>query len=200
MIAYFSSRFGPYPFETYGVVVVDADLGYALETQTLSLFGRDAVTGGAGAASEIPHELAHQWFGDSVSVKSWKDIWLNEGFATYAAALWTEHTQGSAALDTYMQGMYRTVATGHFAPPGNPPATDLFNSGVYLRGALTLHALRKTVGDEAFFRILQTYAARYKYGNAGTADFRAVAEEVSGQDLHTLFDSWLLAPTMPALP
>jgi aminopeptidase N len=199
MITYFSSRFGPYPFETYGVVVIDDDLGYALETQTLSIFGREAVAGG-GAAGEIPHELAHQWFGDSVSVKSWKDIWLTEGFATYAEALWVEHSQGAAALDTYMRGMYRTVTTGHFAPPGNPPATDLFNSGVYLRGALTLHALRKTVGDDAFFRILQTYTARYKYGNASTADFRAVAEAVSGQDLHALFDAWLLAPTMPALP
>ena len=199
MIAYFSNRFGPYPFEAYGVVVIDADLGYALETQTLSLFGRDAVTGGGGS-SEVPHELAHQWFGDSVSVKSWKDIWLNEGFATYAEALWIEHTQGAAALDTHMRGMYRSVAGNHFAPPGNPPPTNLFNSSVYLRGALTLHALRKTVGDDSFFCILQTYTARYRYGNASTDDFRAVAEAVSGQDLHALFQAWLYDPTMPALP
>jgi aminopeptidase N len=199
IIAYFSSRFGPYPFEAYGVVVVDADLGYALETQTLSLFGRDAVTGG-GAGSEVPHELAHQWFGDSVSVKSWKDIWLNEGFATYAEALWIEHTQGAAALDAHMRGMYRSVASSRLAPPGSPPPTNLFNSSVYLRGALTLHALRKTVGDDPFFRILQTYAARYRYGNASTAEFRAVAEAVSGQDLHALFQAWLYDPTMPALP
>ena len=84
--------------------------------------------------------------------------------------------------------------------PGKPPATDLFNSGVYLRGALTLHALRKQVGDDAFFRILQTYTSRYQYGNASTADFRAVAEAVSGQDLAPLFQAWLYDPALPALP
>ncbi len=200
MITFFSSRFGPYPFEAYGVVVIDADLGYALETQTLALFGRDIATGGSQAESEVAHELSHQWFGDSVSVKSWKDIWLNEGFATYAEALWVEHSQGQAALDARIRGIYRAVSAGRSAPPGNPPATDLFNNGVYLRGALTLHALRKAVGDDAFFRILQTYAARYRYGNASTDDFRAVAEDVSGQDLHALFDAWLYAPTIPSLP
>ncbi len=200
MIAFFSSRFGPYPFEAYGVVVIDADLGYALETQTLALFGRDAATGGRNSESEVAHELSHQWFGDSVSVKSWKDIWLNEGFATYAEALWTEHTGGATAYDNQIRGLYRAISGSRNPPPGNPPATDLFNNSVYLRGALTLHALRKAVGDDTFFRILQTYAARYQYGNASTDDFRAVAEAVSGQDLHALFDAWLYAPAIPALP
>jgi aminopeptidase N len=200
MIAFFNSRFGPYPFEAYGVVVIDADLGYALETQTLALFGRDLATRGSGSESEVAHELAHQWFGDSVSVKSWQDIWLSEGFAGYAQALWIEHTQGSAAYDTDIQSMYRTVRGGGFPPPGSPPATDLFNSGVYLRGALTLHALRKTVSDEVFFRSLQTYTSRYRYGNASTGDFRAVAEEVSGQNLEALFQAWLYDPAVPPLP
>ena len=200
MIAFYSSRFGPYPFDVYGVVVVDADLNFSLETQTLSLFGRGVVGDPAGASLVVAHELSHQWFGDSVSLKSWQDIWLNEGFATYAQYLWYEHTHDRAALDTVMQTLRDTLVGQRLPPPGRPPLDDLFNASVYNRGALTLHALRRTVGDDTFFRILQTYTARYRYGNAGTADFIAVAQEVSGRDLRSLFDSWLYADAVPALP
>lgn len=200
MIAYFSTRFGPYPFETYGALVADADFDYALETQTLALFDRGLVTSAGQADAITAHELAHQWFGDSVSLRSWRDIWLAEGFASYGEALWIEHRQGWAALDAYMERLYRTVYQRGWPPPANPPATDLFNGGVYLRGALTLHALRLRVGDDVFFRILRTYTARYRHANASTADFIAVATEISGQDLQSLFDSWLYADTLPDLP
>ncbi|HMA37881.1 MAG TPA: M1 family aminopeptidase, partial [Chloroflexia bacterium] len=177
-----------------------ADLNFSLETQTLSLFGRGVVGDPAGASLVVAHELSHQWFGDSVSLKSWQDIWLNEGFATYAQYLWYEHTHDRAALDTVMQTLRDTLVGQRLPPPGRPPLDDLFNASVYNRGALTLHALRRTVGDDTFFRILQTYTARYRYGNAGTADFIAVAQEVSGRDLRSLFDSWLYADAVPALP
>ncbi len=200
MIAFFSDRFGPFPFEAYGGVVAESNLGFALETQTLSLFGRSVGEGSTSESEVLAHELAHQWFGDSVSLADWQDIWLNEGFATYAQWLWLEHTSGPAALDQRIRQMYTVVQSQQPPPPGTPPPDDLFNLSVYLRGGLTLHALRLRVGDTAFFQILRTYAARYRYGNASTADFIAVAEQVSGQSLHPLFDSWLYAPQLPPLP
>jgi aminopeptidase N len=203
MIAYFNTIFGPYPFEAYGVYVADADLGYALETQTISLFGRGAATmDPEDIESTVAHELAHQWFGNSVSPKQWQDIWLNEGFATYASWLWEEHTDGRAALDQTVSRTYEAFATSdqELSPPGTPPRDNLFNSNVYGRGALTLHALRLTIGDEAFFNTLRTYTERYRYSNANTADFIAVAEEVSGQQLDDLFNAWLYTQELPEAP
>jgi aminopeptidase N len=199
MIDYFDDLFGPYPFEAYGVAVADQDLGFALETQTLSVFGRDlAGAPPEQAESTVAHELAHQWFGDSVSVANWQDIWLNEGFATYAEWLWQEHDDGPQARDASVEQTYRFVEGA--PPPGRPPPNNLFNGGVYGRGALTLHALRLRIGDEAFFDTLRSYTERYRYGNASSADFIAVAEEISGQDLDAFFDAWLYQAALPEIP
>jgi aminopeptidase N len=201
MIDYFDDLFGPFPFEAYGVVVADRDLGYALETQTLSLFGRDLASADpADVQTVVAHELAHQWFGDSVSPANWQDIWLNEGFASYAEWLWIEHGAGTQTRDAIIREAYRDLAARAPPPPGAPPRDDLFNGGVYRRGGLTLHALRLRVGDETFFKILRAYADRYRYGAARTADFIAVAEEVGGQELDSLFDGWLYAEQLPELP
>lgn len=195
MLAYYSQVFGPYPFDAYGVVVVPLEFGYPLETQTLSVFAIDM-------ADELTaaHELAHQWFGNSVSLKSWKDIWLNEGFATYAEALWVEHTQGKTAGDQYMQAIYRDAKARGMAAPTDPSIKNLFDDFVYDRGGCVLYALRLQVGDEIFFKILSEYYARYKYANANTDDFLAVAEAVSGQDLQSFFDAWLYSAEIPDLP
>jgi aminopeptidase N len=204
MVALFSDLFGPYPFDVYGSIVVDGSTGSALETQTLSIFGTDSLdlTNMTYSETIVAHELAHQWYGNSISVADWRDIWLNEGFATYAEGLWTEHLQGRDALDYWVNRLYAWVedSGSEMVPPGKPAPDDLFNGGVYFRGALTLHALRLTVGDAAFFDILRTYSERYKYGNARTSDFIALAEEVSGQELDALFDAWLYAETLPLLP
>lgn len=200
MIDYFDDLFGPYPFEAYGVAVIDTPLGFALETQTMSIFGRDAVTAPPGrVAGTVAHELAHQWFGNSVSIASWQDIWLTEGFATYASWLWAEHAGAPGTTEQIAQQAYDALAQRPLPPPGTPPPSNLFNRSVYERGALTLHALRRQVGDEAFFGTLRAYTERYRYGNASTADFVAVAEEVSGQQLDALFDAWLYDEQLPAL-
>ena len=204
MIDYFSELFGPYPFEVYGALVMDTEFGAALENQTMSIFGVDMVDLDdiEGTEAVVAHELAHQWFGDSVSVGDWSSIWLNEGFATYGEALWVEYDYGSEGLNEWVTDVYNEVKAypDFYPPPGDPASNDLFNGGVYLRGGLTLHALRLEVGDDAFFEIIRTYYDRYKFGNTVTEDFIAVAEEISGKDLDDFFTAWLYDEELPDLP
>ena len=203
MLTYFSSVFGPYPFDAYGVVVHDEALGFALETQTLSIFGR-----GRPRENTVAHELAHQWFGNSVSPAAWQHIWLNEGFATYAATLWEEHTFGPEYAQQAMLERYRALAadrsraSGSLEPfvIGDPTPGMLFDGRVYVRGAMTPHALRARVGDETFFAILSDYYARHAGGVAATEDFVAVAQEVSDEDLEAFFDAWLFEADLPPIP
>jgi aminopeptidase N len=208
MLDYFEGVFGPYPYEVYGAAVADTTLGFALETQTISLFGRNIVTGSASGRAEsiIAHELAHQWFGNSVSLSTWRDIWLNEGFASYAQILWSEYKYGADSADRMLRSWYAQITNPMVrmsegqVVPGDPPQQRLFSTAVYLRGGLTLHALRLAVGDEAFFTILREYADRYLHSNATTADFVALSEEISGAPLQDLFDAWLYQPPVPDLP
>ncbi|NNF62722.1 MAG: M1 family peptidase, partial [Acidimicrobiia bacterium] len=198
MIEYFSDLFGPYPFEAYGVVVVDG-FETALETQTLSLMDRRLLDSRV-TQSVLVHELAHQWFGNNVSPASWRDIWLNEGFATYAEALWDERTVGAESVDNRFDALRDTANQAGQDPPGNPRPDDLFNPGVYTRGALTLHALRRQVGDNAFFSILREYQVRFGGGVASTDQFIDLAEEVSGEALRPLLESFLYDDEVPKLP
>jgi aminopeptidase N len=202
MIACFNEKYGPYPFEAYGVVVADTDFGFAMEMQTLTLFSRAAALRLEGLEDTVAHELAHQWFGDSVSVADWSDIWLNEGFATYSEGIWHECLSGPRVVNRWMQSVYAYLQEQEnvLPPPGAPPPDDLFNVSVYQRGALTLHALRVRVGEQVFYDIIQTYYDRFKYGNARTEDFIAVAEEISGEDLTAFFDGWLYQQRLPDIP
>ncbi len=200
MVEFFSEQFGPYPFEAYGTLVIDQPLGVAMENQTLSLFGSDTALLG-DAEVVLAHELSHQWFGDAVSPERWRDIWLNEGFATYSEWLWEEHEGGASVAET-AEDVYRGYAA---SGGGNPAPLDtgsdeLFSSAVYERGGLTLYALRTAVGDDDFSEILQTYFEKFNGKSVTTEDFVDVAEDVSGQNLDGLFAEWLAQEDLPPFP
>lgn len=187
--------FGPYPFDSTGGIVDNADVRFALETQTKPEYGE----GIASDPAIIAHELSHQWFGDSVSLTRWSDIWLNEGFATYAEWLWDERL-GRAPVKAQFTARYARTSDNELwkVAPADPGRDELFGSSVYERGAMTLQALRDRVGDERFFVILRDWAAAHRHGNATTADFIALAQRVSGKDLRTLFQVWLYGRQRPA--
>lgn len=201
MMQWLGERFGDYPFEAYGNVVVNASVGgAALETQTRPVYERGMVTGTRALEFVYAHELAHQWWGNSVSVADWKDIWLSEGFACYTENMWRhEHSGGIARLDKAMDRMYRNLPQ-RSAPVADPGEEDLFSGNVYQRGAVTLHALRKEIGDETFFRTLRTYADRFRGKNVTTDDFVATVNEVTGKDLTAFFDRWVRQPELPPFP
>lgn len=197
MIGFINELIAPYPFDAYGVAVVDLPLNFALETQSISTFGNAFVD-----EEVVLHELAHQWFGDSISPANWSDIWLNEGFASYFQILWIEREQGSAAAERRVRGSYDLLESLDSVPPPVPErAEDLFDvPGVYIRGSLALHALRVEVGDERFFEILRTYYQRHQGGTASTDDFLAVAVELGGDGVAPLMRSWLYGTELPSLP
>jgi aminopeptidase N len=193
-------QFGRYPFESVGAVVVDApDVGYALETQTRPVFTAEVDD------ATLVHELAHQWFGNSVSLASWPEMWLNEGFATYVEWMWLEREGGPSPAEVADEAYaslpaddpFWTIAPG---PSTLPDPTELFGGPVYLRGAMTLEALRTEIGDDAFFRLLRRWAQTNRDGTVSTAQFVSFAEKATDRDLQTMFDTWLSTPAKPALP
>jgi aminopeptidase N len=201
IIEWESGVFGPYPFEAQGGVAGPPDgIGFALEDQTRPVYGWRFWRSGSNTYVVV-HENAHQWFGDSVAVAQWQNIWLNEGFATYAEWLWSqEQGEGTAQeMFDFTYDFYPPEDPFWQVLPGDPGASDLFDNAVYDRGAMTLHQLRLAVGDGAFFTILRRWAASHQYGNGATAQLIALAEQVSGQDLSDLFNTWLFTPGRPAL-
>ncbi len=194
VIRFQERRFGAYPLTSAGMIVDDADVGYALETQNRPFYP------GAVSPGTLVHETAHQWYGDSVTLSDWHDIWLAEGFATYAEWMW-DGAHGGRTPAEHFADLYATPAGNglwHPAPTEFTDPADLFGSPGYHRGAMTLQVLREQVGDQDFRQILRAWAAEHRHGDVRTADFVALAGRVSGQDLTTLFDDWLARDGRPA--
>ncbi len=186
---------GPYPFTNSGGVVIPSSLGYSLETQTRPYYP------GVPSQDLAVHENGHQWFGDSVSLTAWKQIWLNEGFATYLEYLYEERNGGPSVHKTFDK-----LYAAHPAddddfwnpPPADPPtAADIFDGSIYVRGAMALEAVRLTVGDRDFFKTLREWASDKRHSNGTIHQFQALAEQVSGKDLDTVFQNWLYEPGKP---
>ncbi|QFZ78288.1 M1 family peptidase [Streptomyces fagopyri] len=197
VLAWESSVFGPYPFRAAGAIVDRApDVGYALETQTRPLYDS------APDLSTLVHESAHQWFGDSVALTTWKDIWLNEGFATYAEWLYTEQHGGRSAQAAFDALYAKPAGNGlwAFAPADPGSGAHIFDTPVYSRGAMALQKLRTAVGDRTFLRILRSWATEHRSGHGTTAEFVRLSERLSGKDLHPLFHTWIGTAGKPSSP
>jgi aminopeptidase N len=195
IVDFYSSIYGPYPFTAAGAIVDSAKVvGYSLETQTKPVFDRvpDETT--------LAHEQSHMWFGDSVTLTQWPDIWLHEGFATWSEWIWSEH-EGNRSAHQFFEHYYNTPPQDvrFWTPPPGDPGTPffMFNGTIYVRGAMTLEALREKVGDLTFFQIMRNWAAQNRHGNVTTAGFIALSEQLSGMDLDHFFDVWLYQPDKP---
>jgi aminopeptidase N len=198
MLRAFDGLFGPYPQETCALVVTADELEIPLEAQGLAVFGMNHLV--PAAQRLIAHELAHQWFGNSVGIARWSDIWLNEGFACYAEWLWSEASGGRSADD---------CARGHFARLSTKPQDlllvdpgpdDMFDDRVYKRGALALHALRGSLGDGAFFDLVRRWTREHRHGLVTTEDFRAAVSSAGGPDAAELLSRWIDRRELPPLP
>ncbi|MDQ0960946.1 aminopeptidase N [Streptomyces sp. B4I13] len=194
------NNFGPYPFSSAGAIVDrPGDAGYALETQSRPVYP------GAPDLPTLVHETAHQWFGDSVTPKSWQDMWLNEGFATYAEWLWAEDEGGATAERTftglYDHGVEEYANLWDFPPAKPTSAAHVSDEPVYLRGAMVLHRIRQTVGDDAFYDIVRGWAAAHRHGNADTDAFTAYVEKAAPDaDFDDVWADWLYGEGKPELP
>ncbi|MFL6061719.1 MAG: M1 family metallopeptidase [Marmoricola sp.] len=200
MLEVFTELFGPYPFAGYTVVVTEDELEIPLESQGVSVFGVNYLEEEWDAERLVAHELAHQWFGNSVTAAGWHDIWLHEGFACYAEWLWSERSGRDSAAEHAARHHERQAGLAQDLLLGDPGAADMFDDRVYKRGALLLHALRTTIGDDAFFTVLRTWTERHAGGSVSSADLQDLAGEISGDDLGELFNGWLESTRLPALP
>jgi hypothetical protein len=193
-----TSLFGKYPFASTGAVVDGTGLNYALESQE-----RPVYAGFVPDEDFVVHEIAHQWFGDSVGLQRWSDVWLSEGFATYAEWLWNAQHEGQPTAKTFARYYSQPARSAIFMPePGKPGADGVFDFSVYIRGAMALQALRTLVGDSSFFTILRDWAAQHQYGTVSTAQFIALTKHVTAghvppAKVDKLFQAWLYQKGKP---
>ncbi|TFC46416.1 M1 family peptidase [Cryobacterium sp. TMT1-21] len=200
MLSLFTARFGPYPFGAYSVVVTDDELEIPLEAHGLAVFGRNHVDGAHGSDRLIAHELAHQWFGNSLTVARWQDIWLHEGFACYAEWLWGEASGGPSADRSAAEHRALLDALPRDIVVGDPGPHDMFDDRVYKRGALALHALRRELGDDGFFGAVRAYTRDRRHGSISTDDFVEFFSVHTGSgEVRRIVDRWIYRTVLPKL-
>lgn len=206
MLDVYEELFGPYPFADYRVVIVEDDLEIPIEAQGLSTFGSNFATGDDRWERLIAHELSHQWFGNSLGLAQWNDIWLNEGFACYAEWLWFEKSAGRAASESARAHYEKIAGLAQDVLLADPGSKDMFDDRVYKRGALTVHAFRVLLGDEHFFPAIHRYVAEGRHSLVEPADLKrhliaaCVAAGVPEAELERVWAAWLKNPTLPPFP
>ncbi len=199
MTEVFTKLFGPYPFARFDVVVTHDELEIPLEAQGMATFGRNHLVPGWANERLVAHELAHQWFGNSLTARRWSDIWLHEGFACYAEWLWSERSgrrSAAAHADEHWRRIAGLPADLLLADPG---PTLMFDDRVYKRGALTLHALRVALGDKTFFGMLREWVAMNRYAGVTTSMFVRHVERWAGRSMDAVLRPWLFSRAVPAL-
>ncbi len=196
ILRFFEKNLGPYPYEKLANVQSATRYG-GMENAAAIFYSEESVADGKDDTPLLAHEIAHQWYGNTVTEADWPHLWLSEGFATYLTGLYLEHARGEAAFTTYMKNARRQVARFHEKMPDAPlvdttfsDPNELLNTNPYQKGAWVLHMLRHEMGLDTFWEGLRTYYDRYRNQNASTRDFRRVMEDVSGQDLKPFFDQW----------
>lgn len=200
MISVYSNRWGPYAFDKYGQVAVTPFGAGGMEHQTITTINRSWVRGDRGQENGVAHELAHQWWGDMVTCVDFRDIWLNEGFASYGECEWQEDFYGAGAYASYVQTQMTSALNSDNSfryALYDPPAANLFGNTIYKKGSLVLHMLRRVLGDAAFFAGMQLYGQTYQYGTATTRDFQHAMEDASGQPLDWYFNEWVFDKGLP---
>lgn len=199
MMELFVDLFGPYPFPSYTVVVTDDELEIPIEAQGLSIFGANHCTGRNPAERLVAHELAHQWFGNSLTSSQWRDIWLHEGFACYSEWLWSQHSGGPSTEQLAAQAYQGLARKPQDIVVGDPGPDLMFDDRIYKRGALALHALRGRLGDEKFFALLRAWTTDHRHGSVTSEQFTDLAGRYSDESLRPLWDAWLGEKTLPPL-
>ncbi|MBJ2122486.1 M1 family metallopeptidase [Arthrobacter sp. MSA 4-2] len=203
MMETFQTFFGPYPFPAYTVVVAGDELEIPLEAQSLSVLGPNHLTQDWESQRLIAHELAHQWFGNSLTATTWADIWLHEGFACYAEWLWSEASGNSTAADRAGAAWRGLSVSPQDLMVGDPGPESMFDDRVYKRGALAVHALRRAAGDGPFFSLLRAWTEEHRFGSVTTSDLCATADRICGAvpgfDARTILTPWLYRLPLPAL-
>ena len=200
MMTVFERLFGAYPFPQYTVVITEDELEIPIEAQGMSAFGANQLRDDHAEERLVAHELAHQWFGNSLTVQAWRHIWLNEGFACYAEWLWSEQSGGPSADRHATRHWQRLAGLPQDLVIADPGPKRMFDDRLYKRGALTLHALRETLGETAFFELLREWATRHRHGTVTTDTFVAHAARFSSLSLAELFSAWLYQPALPGRP
>lgn len=200
MMRLYQDLFGPYPFDRYTAVVVDEELDVPVESQAMATFGTNHLEPGWPSERMIAHELAHQWFGNSLSLADWSQIWLNEGFAKYAEWLWSEAAGGPPAQERAAKAHQLLASLPQDLRLADPGRRLMFDDRLYQRGGITVHALRVALGNEAFFRMLRDWTRQHRHSVVSTDMFLAHVRRYTPTPLDDLLHEWLFETQLPALP
>ncbi len=197
LLAFYERLYGPYPFadEKYGLA--EFTLPSFREHQTVPSLGAARITGTHRYDWILAHDLAHQWFGNSLTPASWKDVWLNESFAQYSSLLWLAHTRGRAAFDSVIESLASRDVPGPLEIADTTNIRSMFSGLTFGKGPVVLDRLRRVIGDSAFFLALRRYTSRFAYGTVTTRDFQEVAERASGRSLDGFFREWVYGRGTP---